>query len=181
MGLNDPPLQRLSMGPRSVDNFGALRLVQNRPWHSQPNMADIILHRKDVIVFSPYHSHDIFLSPKFFAALLDKGFPRGKSRSYCVVEFGFVFWGCQRRSKFVALSFLHIQIHPILFRPEKCPADSTSVVTTAVQLTKPAFGRLNDPSGAWDGISSLMESVAPRAPTSFFRARLSPVSTVSAR
>ena len=45
MGLNDRGLQRLSMGPRSVDNFGALRLPQNRPCHAQPNLADIILHR----------------------------------------------------------------------------------------------------------------------------------------
>ena len=110
--------------------------------------------------------------PNSLRPFLDKGFPRGKSRSYCVVEFGFVFWGCQRRSKFVALSFLHLQIHPILFRPDFCPADSTSGVTTAVQLTKPGFGRFNEPSGACDGTSSMMESVALRAPTSFFSSEI---------
>ena len=45
MGLNDRGLQRLSMGPRSADNFGALRPARNRPWHAQPNLADIIFHR----------------------------------------------------------------------------------------------------------------------------------------
>jgi hypothetical protein len=61
------------------------------------------------------------LVPQNVPALSDKAFPRGKSRSKCVVEFGVVFWGCQRRSKFVALSFLPFQIHPLLFRPDNCP------------------------------------------------------------
>ena len=77
--------------------------------------------------------------------------------------------------------FFQFQIHPILFRPDFCPADSTSGATTALQLTKPGFGRFNDPSGACDGISSLMDSVALRAPTSKFRSRRSAISTVSAR
>ena len=44
-GLNNRRLQRLSMGPRSVDNFGALWLAQNRSCFEQSKLADAILHR----------------------------------------------------------------------------------------------------------------------------------------
>mgnify|MGYP006126261741 CR=1 FL=1 len=78
------------------------------------------------------------------------------------------FWGCQRRVSSLRSPFFQFQIHPLLFPRNFCQADSTSGATTALQLTKPGFGRFNEPSGACDGTSSMMESVALRAPTSFF-------------